>query len=123
MKLYLSVISVAMAIIAAVNIALGLAVWYYVILAVIWCTALQFAFDGGIAIIINKMPDSLFGLDNPLYRVSDGEKNSTKSSRSDFGRTRYGSSEDSADSVKSNCLSRQTRNTLKNSLLNAIKVF
>ena len=74
MKLYLSVIGVAMAIIAAVNIALGLAPWYYVVLAVIWCTALQFALDGSIAIIINKLPDSLFGVDNPLYRVSEGEK-------------------------------------------------
>jgi hypothetical protein len=74
MKLYLSVIGVAMAIIAAVNIALGLAAWYYIVLAVIWCTALQFALDGAIAIIINKMPDSLFGVDNRLYRVSKGEK-------------------------------------------------
>ncbi len=75
MKLYLSVIGIAMAIIAAVNIVLGLAPWYYAVLAVVWCTALQFALDGLIAILINKMPDSLFGVENRLYHVSEWEKN------------------------------------------------
>ena len=74
MKLYLSTIGIAMLVISAVNILCGTASWYYVILAVIFCTALQFALDGLIAIIINKMPDGWFGVDNALYRVSDRER-------------------------------------------------
>lgn len=74
MKLYLSVIGIAMAIISAVNIAFGVAAWYYVVIAVVWCTALQFAFDGFLAFVINKMPDRWFGVDNRLYRVSDWER-------------------------------------------------
>ncbi len=74
MKLYLSTIGIAMAIIALVNIALGTASWYYVLIAVIWCTALQFALDGLIAIIINKMPNRFFGVDNKYYNVSQREK-------------------------------------------------
>ncbi|MBR3893960.1 MAG: hypothetical protein IKJ35_02320 [Clostridia bacterium] len=74
MKLYLSIIGIAMAIISAVNIAFGTAAWHYVILAVIWCTALQFAFDGLLAFLINKMPDKWFGVDNRLYRVSQKER-------------------------------------------------
>ena len=73
MKLYLSIIGVAMAVISAVNIALGTASWYYVVIAVVWCTALQFAFDGAFAILINKMPDKWFGVDNPAYKVSPRE--------------------------------------------------
>lgn len=75
MKLYLSTIGISMAIISTINILCGTASWYYVIIAVVWCTALQFAFDGLIAIIINKMPDRWFGVDNPLYKVSDRERN------------------------------------------------
>lgn len=74
MKLYLSVIGIAMAIISAVNIAFGTAPWHYVIIAVIWCTALQFALDGLLAILINKMPDKWFGVENRLYRVSQKER-------------------------------------------------
>ena len=70
MKLYLSTIGIAMLIISVFNIAFETATWYYVIISVIWCVALQFAFDGSIAIIINKMPDRWFGVENPLYRVS-----------------------------------------------------
>ncbi len=73
MKLYLTVIGTAMLIISAVNIMLNTASWYYVIIAVVVCTALQFALDGIIAIIINKMPDKWFGADNPLYNVSNFE--------------------------------------------------
>ena len=83
MKMYLSIIGIAMAIISAVNIALGTESWYYIVIATVWCTALQFAFDGGIAIIINKMPDSWFGVENRLYRVTKKERelyrNNTKS--------------------------------------------
>ena len=74
MKLYLSVIGAAMALIAAVNIILGVASWYYVVIAVVWCTALQFAIDGAFAIAVNKMPDRWFGVDNTLYRVSEWEQ-------------------------------------------------
>ena len=74
MKLYLSIIGVAMAVIAACNVALQTAAWYYVVIAVIWCTALQFGLDGLIAILINKMPDRWFGVNNPLYRVSERER-------------------------------------------------
>lgn len=74
MKLYLSTIGIAMALISAFNIILGTASWYFVIIAVIWCTALQFALDGGIAIVINKMPDRWFGVDNRLYHVSKRER-------------------------------------------------
>ena len=74
MKLYLSVIGVAMALISIVNIACGTAPWYYVVIATVWCTALQFALDGALAILIKKLPDGWFGVENPLYRVSDREK-------------------------------------------------
>lgn len=74
MKLYLSVIGVAMAVISAINIAFQTASWYNVIIAVFLCTAAQFALDGLIAIIINKMPDRLFGVENRLYQVSQAEK-------------------------------------------------
>ena len=74
MKLYFSVIGAAAVIISALNIAFGAAAWYYVIIATVWSIALQFALDGIIALLINKMPDKLFGADNPLYRVSEAEK-------------------------------------------------
>ena len=74
MKLYLSVIGIAMLIISAVNLVFETAAWYYIILAVIWCTALQFGLDGLLAILINKMPNRWFGVENPLYRVSEAEK-------------------------------------------------
>lgn len=73
MKLYLSVIGSAMVIISAVNILLKTASPAVVVFAVVLCTALQFALDGLIAIVINKMPDRLFGIDNHLYNVSETE--------------------------------------------------
>lgn len=74
MKLYLTTIGIAMAIIAVCNILFQTAPWYYVVIAVIWCTAMQFALDGLLAIVINKMPDKWFGVDNALYRVSPRER-------------------------------------------------
>ena len=74
MKLYLTIIGIAMAIIAAVNILFDTASWYNILIAVILCTALQFALDGAIAILINKMPDRWFGVEHPLYKISDREK-------------------------------------------------
>jgi hypothetical protein len=71
MKLYLSVIGIAMTIVAAINLILGTAPWYYVISAVIWCTALQFALDGLIAILIRLTPDRYFDVDNPYFTVSE----------------------------------------------------
>ncbi len=74
MKLYLSIIGIAMAVISAINILCRTESWYYIVIAVIWCTALQFALDGLIAIVINKMPDRWFGVNNRLYAVSEKEK-------------------------------------------------
>ena len=74
MKLYLSTIGIAMGILSALNMAARTAPWYYVIIAVVWCTALQFGLDGLMAIVINKMPDKWFGVDNPLYYVSPRER-------------------------------------------------
>ncbi|MBR2353679.1 MAG: hypothetical protein IKA76_04160 [Clostridia bacterium] len=74
MKLYLSVIGISMALIAAVNLIAQTAPPLYVVIAVIWCTSLQFALDGFWAILINKMPDRWFGITNPLYRVSKKEQ-------------------------------------------------
>ncbi len=73
MKLYLSVIGLAMAVISAVNILFDTASPAVVVFAVVLCTALQFALDGLIAIAINKMPDRLFDINNPLYNVSETE--------------------------------------------------
>ena len=74
MKLYLSTIGIAMLIISVINIAFGIVPWYYAVIAVIWCTALQFALDGFLAFVINKMPDGWFGVENRLYRVSERER-------------------------------------------------
>ena len=74
MKLYLSVIGGAMIVISAVNIATRVAAWHYVIIAITWCVALQFALDGLIAIVINKMPDRWFGVKNRLYNVTRWER-------------------------------------------------
>ena len=74
MRLYLSTIGIAMLIIAAFNTALGISAWYVAAISVVWCTALQFALDGTIATLINKMPDGWFGVDNRLYHVSKWER-------------------------------------------------
>ncbi len=63
-----------MLIISAANILFDTAPWYYVVIAVVWCTALQFALDGVIAIIINKTPDRWFGAENSFFRVTETEK-------------------------------------------------
>ena len=74
MKLYLSTIGIAMAVIAAVNILIGTASWYYIILAVIWCTALQFALDGTVAILVRLTPDRWYGMEKTCFHVSEREK-------------------------------------------------
>lgn len=63
-----------MLIISAFNIIFRTAPWYYVVIAVVWCTALQFALDGVIAIIINKLPDRWFGVDHSAFRVTEAER-------------------------------------------------
>ena len=84
MKLYLTTIGAAMLIIFAVNMLFETAAWYYLVIAIVWCTMLQFALDGLIAIIINKMPDKWFGVDNLFYYVSEFEKNLYKKLRVRF---------------------------------------
>ena len=74
MKLYLSIIGTAMLVISVLNIIFETASVLYVIIAVIWCVALQFALDGAIAIAINKMPDRWFWVDNRLFHVTKREK-------------------------------------------------
>lgn len=74
MKLYLSTIGISMLIISALNIVFETASWYYVVISVVFCTAMEFAIDGSIAIVINKMPNKWFGVDNPSYHVSDFER-------------------------------------------------
>lgn len=75
MKLYLSVIASAMLIISVINIVFDTASPFNIIILVVVCTALQFILDGLVAIIINKMPDTLFSVNNRLYNISDAEKN------------------------------------------------
>lgn len=74
MALYLSVIGIAMGIIAVCNILLETAPWYSVLIGVVWCTALQFGLDGAIAICIKLLPDRWFPADARAYRVSEREK-------------------------------------------------
>ena len=73
MKLYLTVIGIAMLIISVLNIVFGVASWYNVVVAVILCTAAQFALDGLMAALVHILPDKLFRADNPLYAVSERE--------------------------------------------------
>ena len=74
MKLYFSVIGVGMVLISALNIIFKTASPLYIIVAVIFCTALQFALDAIVAFITNRFPDKCFGIDNPLFRVSERER-------------------------------------------------
>lgn len=74
MKLYFSIIGTAIFVISAANIIFKTAPWDYVVVAVIWCAAMQFLLDGIVALVINKLPDKLFGVDNPMYAVSEIEK-------------------------------------------------
>lgn len=78
MKLYFTTIGIAMLIISAINMLFGTASWYYIIIAVVWCTALQFALDGIVAIAVRMTPDSLYGINNPLFHITEWEKNMYK---------------------------------------------
>jgi hypothetical protein len=74
MKLYLTIIGVAAAIISAINIACGTASWYYVLIAVAFCVALEFAIDGGMAILVRLTPDSWYPAFSKHFAVSEWEK-------------------------------------------------
>ena len=74
MKLYLTIIGVAMAIIAAVNIVCGVASPLYAALAVVFCVVLQISLDSLAAVVIRLTPDRLYPADSPRYRVTDREK-------------------------------------------------
>ena len=64
-----------MALISAFNIIFDVAPPYYVIIAVIFCTALEFALDGSVAIVVNKiLPESWFSIDKRAFEVSEREK-------------------------------------------------
>jgi len=73
MKLYLSVIGVTVAIVAAANGLLGAVSPLYAILSTLWCTVLVVLLDGAIALAVNKLPDGWFGVDNRLYYVTERE--------------------------------------------------
>ena len=70
MKLYLTVISVSIAIIASANIIAGY-VWHYAIPATVLCAVLLFVLDATVAFIINKMPNRWFGVENRRFQVSE----------------------------------------------------
>lgn len=74
MLLYFSVIGAAMTVISLLNIAFGVASPLYVIIAVVFCTALQFALDGVVAFVVNRFSDKHFGVDNRLFHVTDAER-------------------------------------------------
>lgn len=74
MKLYLTMILTAMALIAGVNILAGTATWYYIIISVVWCTVLQFVLDGAIAIIVQKLPSSWFDANKRCFCTTERER-------------------------------------------------
>ncbi|MBE6636823.1 MAG: hypothetical protein E7618_03340 [Ruminococcaceae bacterium] len=73
MKLYLATIGIAAAIIAAVNLALETASWYYILIATVWCVLLDFSLDGLMAIVIRLTPNRWYPIDSPYFAVSDRE--------------------------------------------------
>ena len=73
MKLYLSAISISMIVITVLNAAFGAASLWGSLLAVVCCTALAFIFDGIVALLVSLLPDSLFGVDNKRFGVSEWE--------------------------------------------------
>ena len=74
MKLYLLIITMAMATIAGINIACEVASPLYVIIAVIFCVVLQVALDALAALSVCFTPDRLYPADSPRFRVSEREK-------------------------------------------------
>ena len=74
MKLYLLIIGVAMAMIAGVNIACGVASPLYAAVAVVFCVVLQIALDALAALAVRLTPDRLYPAESPRYRVRGWEK-------------------------------------------------
>lgn len=74
MKLYLFIIGVAMAAIAGINMACGIASPLYAALAVIFCVALQIILDSLAALAVRLTPDRLYPAESPRYRVRPWEK-------------------------------------------------
>ena len=74
MKLYLLIITMAMAAIAGINIACEVASPLYVIIAVIFCVVLQVALDALAALSVCFTPDRHYPADSPRFRVSEREK-------------------------------------------------
>ena len=74
MKLYLTIIGVAMTLIAGINIACGVASPLYAAVAVVFCVVLQSILDSVAALAIRLTPDRLYPAESPRYRVSGWEK-------------------------------------------------
>ena len=74
MKLYLTIIGVAMTLIAGINIACGVASPLYAAVAVVFCVVLQIILDSVAALAIRLTPDRLYPAESPRYRVSGWEK-------------------------------------------------
>ena len=74
MKLYLSVIGLSAAVITVINLLCGTASPQILPVAVLLCITLEFAIDGGIAILIRLTPDRWYPADSPLFAVSAFER-------------------------------------------------
>ena len=74
MKLYLFIIGVAMAVIAGINMACGVASPLYAAVAVVFCVVLQIGLDGVAALAVRLTPDRLYPAESPRYRVRPWEK-------------------------------------------------
>ena len=74
MKLYLFIIGVAMAVIAGINMACGVATPLYAVVAVVFCVVLQIALDSVAALAVRLTPDRLYPAESPHYRVRSWEK-------------------------------------------------
>ena len=70
MILYLCIILTAMTVIATLNIFFTATNPWYIISMVTITTIFQFLVDGIFAIIINKLPDKWFNMNNKLFHVS-----------------------------------------------------
>ena len=74
MILYLSIIFIAMVIIALINIfILGFSPWL-VILMVVGTTAFQFAIDGIFALLVERLPNKWFDINKKNFQVSQKER-------------------------------------------------
>lgn len=71
MVLYLSIVFVAMLLIAGINIICGTASLWFVVLMVVATTAFQFAIDGVFAFVIARLPNRFFGLGKKCFKVSN----------------------------------------------------